>query len=71
LHAAPRAPRDGRLLSRDSARLAVGVVETEASRRRWRTKATETKNAAAMSSSDWPFSRRARKARNWSSGCSG
>jgi hypothetical protein len=29
------------------------------------------KNAAAISSSDWPFSRRARKARNWSRGCSG
>ena len=27
--------------------------------------------AAAISSSDWPFSRRAWKARNWSSGCSG
>jgi hypothetical protein len=45
--------------------------DTAPRRRRWRTTATETKNAAAISSSDFPFSRSVRNARNWSSGWSG
>jgi hypothetical protein len=39
-------------------------LEHVLSRSRWRTTLTETKKAAAISASDLPFSRNARKARN-------
>jgi hypothetical protein len=51
--------------------MSSSLGETEASRSLWRTTGTATKKAAAISSSDKPRSRKARKARNWSSGCSG